>query len=291
MIKNDASIDDPSSADYIQKKLTEELGDHYEQLLKVPDRLTNPDRLIINAKNYHDAVKRYNWRTDGVPPKGDDRISIDVSDDSFPRSLRLMDTVIKLLRSRNHSFVTRYGDTKALVYGEEIEFRLRERYKVSEIKDRWGGKQLEPTGEFTLIFGPNFRMKEIKDGKELLENKLVKILLKFESIGKHEHDERIERDRRRKEQEEKERIAKEKKERKEQELANFKNLLNQANRWKQATILREYIMEIEKKAVNNDTTSEEFNAWVTWAKQKVDWLDPLYNIEDTYLTDNDRKNC
>lgn len=213
IIINDVSVDDPSSAEYTQKKITKELGGNSDQLLRVPDRLVNPDKLIVNTKNYHEAVKRYNWRTDGEPPKGDDRISIDVSEDSFPRALRLMDAVIKLLRFRNHSFVTKYGNTKALIYGEEIEFRLRERNKVSEVKDRWGGKQFEPTGEFIFIFGPNYHMKEIKDGKEPLENKLIKILLKFESIGKQEHEERIERDKRRKEQEERERIAKEKKER------------------------------------------------------------------------------
>jgi hypothetical protein len=53
--------------------------------------------------------------------------------------------------------------------------------------------------------------------------------------------------------------------------------------------LRNYIKTVEDNAVANNSNDPEFNNWVNWAKDKIDWYDPLVRKEDELLNDNDIK--
>ena len=41
--------------------------------------------------------------------------------------------------------------TYAVIEDEQVKFRLRERQRVSEIKDKWGGGIYESSGEFVFV--------------------------------------------------------------------------------------------------------------------------------------------
>lgn len=51
--------------------------------------------------------------------------------------------------------------------------------------------------------------------------------------------------------------------------------------------LREYIDLVEKRAIATDNLNEELAAWLDWARKKADWLDPLMERVDEWLTDVD----
>ena len=84
---------------------------------------------------------------------------------------------------------------------------------------------------------------------------------------------------------EKQRIEKEHKKRIKKEFCDFKELFVQANRFHQANILRNYIQLVETSAKEGSILSEEFKNWILWAKQKVEWYDPMINREDQLLNE------
>jgi hypothetical protein len=94
---------------------------------------------------------------------------------------------------------------------------------------------------------------------------------------------------RRREEEEKQELMRLEMERKEKEREYFKDLLNQANRWKQAKMLRRYIRKVKKVAIKNDNLTDDLKKWIRWAKQKADWYDPFINKEDDLLNDTDKQ--
>lgn len=83
----------------------------------------------------------------------------------------------------------------------------------------------------------------MKDGQAPLEKQLSTIIEKHENKAEQLNIEEAEREKRYQEYLEKQRIEKEIKEREEQEAKAFTNPLDQAQKWQQAKILREYIHE------------------------------------------------
>jgi hypothetical protein len=168
-----------------------------------------------------------------------------------------------------------------------VKFRLREKKRMSEVKDHLGFHQYDLTGEFVFVIdiGP-YRRKEVKDGYEPLEKKVSTIIALLELEGKRMKEERIASEIRRKQWEEQERIERELRERQEKEAKAFKKLVLIAVRLHQADIIRNYIQTVEANAIRNGNITEEFTKWLAWAEQKVSWYDPLVNGPDPLLNDH-----
>lgn len=269
-------------------KLVKEIELNSSLPLRVPDRLTNPDRLTTNTIKYYEAVTKFDYRNGIEYPSRNEVLNIDIQKASMSRAMRFMDTLIKLLRIRNHGIKFHYNKTIVVVDGEEIEFRLRERMRVSGNKDSFGGRILENTGEFIFIIG-DYRRKEINEKKAPLETKLPTILAIIELEGKRLKDERIEYERRRKIQEEKERIAKEILARKEKELADFKKLFKLSKRHEEAEVIRRYIQKLEEFAISRNELTDATKEEIAWARKKADWYDPFIESEDELLIDVNRE--
>jgi hypothetical protein len=258
-------------------------------IFKVPEKLTHPDVLITNTKNYLDAVRKYDWRSSASYPKRIDVLNVNVSHEILPRALRIMDTIIKLLRAKDYDVLTKNDKTFVLIGKEEIEIRLKEKNRVSEAKDRYGSRQLVPTGKLGFIIG-DYQTKEINDGQDLLETKLEIILSKLEAESLRKKEERIAAEERHRKWEEEKRIEREHKERLEKEVKSFKLLFLQASRMHQTSILRNYVQVLEDNAFKEDKLTDELKDWLDWAKKKIDWYDPLINKEDQLLNDEHKTN-
>lgn len=259
-------------------------------LYNVPKRLTNPDKLIVNTIKYNEAIKQYNWHDNKPYPVRVDVLSINTSKEHEPRAYRIMDTIIKLIRKRNHSIIFRNDLPYAVVDGEEILIRLREKNKVSLIKNSWGGRILEPTGKLVFIIGESYKQKEIQDGFELLESKIPKIISLLENEGEREKQFHIEIRKYWELEDEKRKKEEEKKHQIEIEANKFKNLFFDANRLHQANIMMNYVNTIEVNANNNNQMTNELKEWIIWAKKKIDWYNPLINADDQILNTNIKMN-
>jgi len=280
----DIDVDSPIAQ---QRRLIQILESTKDLPLKVPDRMSSrPDKLIRNTMDYYDAVRRYYKSRHGSYPDRINVLNIHVQEESRPRAVRLLDTIIKVLRSRKHDVIADHFTTYAKI-GEQVKFRLREKQRVTDVKTSYGGRQYESTGEFVFAIdiGPYTR-KEVKDGHEPIETKISTIIAMLELEGKRMKEERISYEIWRKEMDEQQRIERELKERQDKEALAFKKIFLQAIRLHQANILRNYIKAIDANAVKNGAVSEELKEWMIWAEKKVSWYDPLINDPDPLLNDH-----
>jgi hypothetical protein len=253
--------------------------------IKVPEKLSKPDQLIVEAKLYLNTEKRVSFFDHGLQQTRSGLIDIKVSPENVGRALRFMDTLIKLLRVRGHDIIVNHETTYAVVSGEKIKICLMEKLRIEETIDKysWRSRQYFPSGILTFRMWKYHRyyQKVKADGKQLIEDQLPSILACLELMAKTEIEKKIRQAEHKiwlEEQkilQEKQKIEQEIKKRKEKERKDFKKLLKQSIRWHKAQIIRVYINEMELKMSYEHSLTEEQKRWINWAKQKADNYDPL----------------
>ena len=251
---------------------------------EVPHNLSKPDRLIVESRNSFKEKKNNTSFKGVITCTG---LSIIVSPKNVSRSLRFMDTLIKLLRQRGHEVKTGNYRTYTIIDGEEIQIWLHEKLDKVVKENNW--TQFHANGLLSFRIDKSGGTIEFVDGKLTIEEQLPRILAKLELLGKKLKAERIAFEQRKAERLEKERIIRELEQRKEKELADFKELLQKAKRFRQVEMLRSYIDVIKGISITNNTLTEEMEIWVKWALGKADWYDPLIESEDELLKDVDRE--
>jgi hypothetical protein len=83
----------------------------------------------------------------------------------------------------------------------------------------------------------------------------------------------------------KEKIRKDYVKRQDDDLDAFRQTLNKAERWHKAENLRNYINEVESKAIAGNNLTEETQTWLSWVRRKADWYDPFIEAEDGLLNE------
>jgi|ERR1035437_92561 hypothetical protein len=297
----DKNVEISSSEILIRKKLIKEIEDIHDLPIQVPLKLTNPDRLIIEAKESLTVDKQFNRDYNGLISTKSGLVSITVTQESIGRALRFMDAFIKLLRARGHELIINQGTTYAVVFGEEIVICLQEKLRIEYTinKYNWRNREYHPSGILMFRMWKHFwwHQKVCMDGKQLIEFQLPKILANIELYAKKEIEEqriselaRIKREEEQKILLEEQLIEKEIRKQKKKEYRAFKELFIQASRLHQANILRDYIQTVEANAIRSGNITDEMQSWINWAKRKVEWYDPLINREDPLLDDNYKTN-
>lgn len=219
------------------------------------------------------------------------RVSLEVAD----RALRLWDAVIQACVVRQMS--VSLGKGRLLVAERDItvELRLSERLVRTTLPTK-GMSEIdilfkrnirhESTGDLRIFvggFGSEWKTEDDSKGK--VEDKLNVVLSRIHSTVKL----RLDREAEWAERDRLEQVARERRDREKQELAERQrlqelerqrcaDLVTEAENWKRAAIVREYINAIEKRVIDS-TLSEESKAaldvWIAWAKHAADTLDPL----------------
>lgn len=114
------------------------------------------------------------------------------------------------------------------------------------------------------------------------------ILAHLEYRGQQEKEFRIQCEINRIERERLRQIEEEQKARKEKEIKSFRELLTESNSWHQSVILNQYIEEVERRALIEESITEEKKEWLAWAKEKSEWFNPFIKKEDLILGNQDR---
>jgi hypothetical protein len=258
--------------------------------LIVPERLSKPEDLVIATKERAAASSKRDWSSKvfSIYP---DELNISGTDALLSRSLRFFDTLIKVLKLRGHTVKAESRETIALLFGEEIKIRLREKDKlIKEMDGKWPRTLRKPTG--VLYFGakPSYIVDKVwVDGPLTIEQQLSNIVAYLEVKGEELREERKLREIRHKKEEELARQKREYRQRQERELDDFKLLLNKVKRWQKLNLIRGYIDELETTSIERNMFSEEIQTWVTWARKKADWYDPQINAEDELLNEVDKE--
>jgi len=271
-----------------QTKLKHELQNDPKLPLTVPENITRFDSLIAQAKKslHKKSSEVYNYV--GMRATERDEINIMVSESNIDRALHFMNTLIKLLRARKHDIVIENNETYAVIFGEKLPIKFKEKAKISYETDTygWRNRTYYPSGILAFVHDKRpYNQKEWLDGKKPIESRLAEILAYFETYAKKEIEERIEWEKRRKIEEEERKRQQELQRKKDNEIRKIKELINMANYWKQAQILRDYITALE---ITEGLDLKKMD-WILWAKQKIEWFDPFTQGPDEILDDNDRQ--
>lgn len=294
--KNEVTLDErglnevvTESSQAILKRITKEIESTSGLSFKVNDRLSRPDKLITSTINFYQSLKKYRKTNRGEYPSRIDVLNIDVSEDNEHRAYLIMDTIIKLLRARQHDVIVRFRETFTIIQGEEIKIRIREKQNFLDTRETLGKTFTLYSGELIFVIG-DYNKKEFRDSAEKLENKISSIVAYLEYQGNIKKDERIKWEIRRNEEERQEQIRKEFKERQNKEAQAFKNLFLQAIRLHQANILRTYLQTVDSTTIKNGKLTKEYTVWKAWAENKISWYDPLINGDDPLLNDSHKTN-
>ena len=134
------------------KSIVEEIKADRALPLKVPRRLTNPDKLIMSAERSLTEHPLAWWNTRGMVRTVRQEFDIRVSPANINRALRFLDTFIKLLRARGHDIINEYGHVRAIVEAVKFDFNIREKNKQKTFGGGWGSTQYKATGllSFTI---------------------------------------------------------------------------------------------------------------------------------------------
>lgn len=272
-------------------QLEKQLLEEDKLRLRVPDRLTNPDDLIIKAKKSLESHKPGHF-DGGLVRTSFGELDIIVNYKNTSRALRIFDTIIKVLRARGHEVIARYQDTFAIVAGEEIKLKLRERLRREKVKNpnySWEDTVYHATGLLYLKVDRWSSEYEFKDGYIQLEEQMPRIIAKLVLTGAKLKHESQEREKHQAEQKEMERIRLEINKKKEKDQNDFKELLQQALQWHQATILRSYIEALKEYMTNDGALTVEQINWFRWAQDRTDSFDPLTksSIKSAYVSENE----
>jgi hypothetical protein len=271
----------PPAVSVSPKSQMPEAGPKKNLPIIVPAKLSTPDPLIQAAKESLTRGTGRRYQHGGLVWTKGDQLDIRVAPKSVGRAIRFMNALLKLLKSRGHDIQIEYGSTYVVIEMQRIEIQLKEKMTrvnvvrtYSNSSDTWIDSVYQATGLFALRIN-GISEREWRDGRLPLEGQLEAILERLEAEAEKMHLQQIKRDKWQEEQQEKQRVERELKERKEKDLAAFNELLDQAQRWQQTKVLREYLGAVESKLVNAGKMSEEKVSWLQWAIQKANELDPL----------------
>lgn len=256
--------------------------------LKVPDRLTNPDKLVIAVKD--DIYKSKVWKKDdSIVRSSYGQLKITVSPKNIGRALIFLDTLIKAIKQRDGDVIIEYDKTLVVFEGEKIPICIREKHSRTIIKEQYYDRSItQSTGLMSLKIDKSYSSKEWSDGNRTLEEQLPTILVWLEMYGKQLKEEKIEIEKYWEEKREIARKEKEYQDRIEKELNEFKELFRKAKRHDDAEKLRKYATEMEQVALHKILFSNELKEKIEWIRKKADWYDPFIEAEDELLKYIDR---
>jgi hypothetical protein len=217
-------------------------------------------------------------------------LNVGVTKASLPRTLRIMDALIKALEKRqikvssaeDRTKVTLLGQTIAIKVEEPVrqrqrELTLKEQQELRErgyVYDRY---VFDPSGQLVLKideWGESIR-KEWKDGKtsrieDCLNDFIISLIRMSYSKKMHQiaqEEARIERQRVEAERYEKLRII-------EEEKKKLTRLEEEVELWQKSQLIRAYVEAMRLRAGAIDPESKLAH-WIEWAMKHADRMDPL----------------
>lgn len=279
----------PLSEDATQRITAEQAP---ERKIVVPDRLTNPHRLL---KEYLTE-----WRS----PKVDDygaiwsgnirQFNIRVSPTSLGRALRIMNTLLKALESRGYPVGIQDDYHKTLgvrINGESITFGLEERFQRMDhpdqknLKLQWWQRQryrYAPTGTLSLkiteVWADGLRKTWIDGKTEKIESCLNECIVGLLRAAEAVKVARLKRELEHQAQREAQQQREEETRKRQEELARRHALEQEAVNWVKAQQLRGYLAALKEMLIAKHggiQPGSPAEHWLSWAQQHADRLDPL----------------
>ncbi|UJH90115.1 hypothetical protein LZ575_14495 [Antarcticibacterium sp. 1MA-6-2] len=264
-IENDPKVDLK-----VSKKLSKKF-DPIVKATKFPETVNHPKKGGV-----WDYTKRYDYGGIGVS----------VSENLLPKTLRIIDTLVRALKARGHTFSFVYERSYVIINSIEISLSFRERHKRIIYTDDYGHKRsrLDPLGLLILITGEYSSKKEWNETNTIsLEKKLSQIIAYLEITAEEELDWKIESAKREKERQEQEKIERQKAEIRNREVKKLKDLIALSRQWHETQKLRKFLSHLEENTDLNSISNIEIKELIKFGREKADWLDPTIAKKDEIL--------
>lgn len=249
----------------------------------IPKR-THIDSSIKEAKNVYRS-KCKGRADDKLISIAYESFNINVSPNMLERALYFFNLFIAGVKRFGGEIEVKPHHTSLIYSGEKLEISLREKQNRIEIDNRsysWQTYDYVPSGVLCFKVGEHsWDAKEWKDtAYTLIEDKVEDIFNFIKTIVIRIQDNRRENELRR--------LAHEKERQRQLELEriqtaeinDFIALKTNADLWKNAVIMREYLTVLENTSKTNGTCDVDMQKYLEWARIKVDWYDPLVNLKD-----------
>lgn len=263
--------------------------------IRVAERLTHPHRYVVQTR---EALLRPVVDQRGMPSprRIEQALNIKVSAALQCRALRIADALIKACETRGYAVVV--GErTQVEILGISISLRFFESTKRSEpgstpralVKaERHNGSsmstpQYQPTGLLQVLADEGYGGKITDTAHTRVEQQLNTLISMMAQraveflVGR---EERAVADVERRKQHD---AALALKAQQDGERKKLQELEDDANNWRRASALREYLDGLEKSTYGTGVPTEQQLAFLQWARAKADWLDPLTLQADELL--------
>ena len=280
-VDNNKSLSLANSPDFLHDIVNNE-----KLNLAVPKRLNTTNKLISDAQS-HIRTDKKSWNPASeitYTQKG--FLDLAVAPKNLSRALRIYDCLIRNLELLDYKIQCDYSETHVISFdNHKVKLSLREKYSIVESIDKngWKTRDYIPNGTLSIKID-GFGLSEIKDSeKKSLEEQIHKILAKIEFRIKEIRDCREKQAEREKEKARIEEIAREIQQRKANELNKFRDFFNSAHRWKKYIVLKEYYDMVCSEYEKGNEIKD--NEWILWAKEKLDWYNPLLDKKDSILSE------
>lgn len=291
-----------------EKKIADDFVEKNKiESIPVKKTLKGAHPLIKKTSDYFKTVSK---KVDEMlEPPIDKYLDITVSPGALRRGLLIMDAVIRVLDSKGFPVVIENSRTQVKIFDISIQIQLKEEYKTVPKKPKdhnleWNYQfgytnkyspysyDRIPSGVLCLsidewVGGPGTQQKNWRDIKSaVLEDRLPKFisgLIQIAAIKSEETRQRKEEERLR---EEHKKILQQKVDEYNFEKERVSGLLEDSDNWNKAFVLRQYIAEVEKCLKNGESISfieGSVEAWMEWAKNQADRLDPLNDSPPSIL--------
>jgi hypothetical protein len=239
-------------------------------------------------------------------PREPDGLDVKVSEGGLERALKVMTQVCTVLERQGNEVEVSEGSTAALVNGERVSFGIEEpvrkvvaqKARVPNPTDRWDYDEIvtnEPCGKLFLVIHSALRGKyeqrtRWSDAKvQRLENLIpdfVAGLMRTAVSLRRQEEERKQREA------EEQRRARERVQLQkdiQEEEKNLEQFNKWVEEWERAERFRRFVaVYAEKSKSLSAEKQDQYKAWVEWASQQADRIDPF--IAEKPKSVLDRKN-
>jgi hypothetical protein len=272
-----------------------------ENKIVVPERLHSPHPLVKTTEAFLKSrdVDKYgrimNHRLSCL--------NVHVSKALLPRTMRIMNTIIKELEKREMKIFMKergYPNTILSIKGEELEICIEEpsekvehQKTKSELENAKRYASLyahttydyKPSGKLRLFITTYSRgliRKSWHDSEsKKIEDRLNEIFIGFIKVADEIKQERLTREKKEKERLERTRLYEEIQRQKAEEEKRINVLLRQVNSWSQSDAVKNFINHVKTGAIEKYGTIEEesdLGKWLTWANLQAQRLDPTSKL-------------
>ncbi len=271
--------------DFLKKIVTEKIKSNSALILKVSERLSKPDEITTKVQanlekkkisDSYGSIKGTIHTDRGLP-------NIIVSPKNLSRSLRILDNLIKNFKILGYKVNVDNEGLKFFASEDKILLYIREKSHAKDTTDKsgWKTRDLIANGKLAVKIVQYGTTEFADTDKFLVEDQIEKILIKveteFQRMAENRKKWQIEREK----EEELKKIAEAKQKLKDEEFIKFISFYNDAHRWEKFMLLKEYFEYIKSNNIKD-------RKWIEWAEKKLDWYNPVKNIEDSLMDGIDK---